>query len=625
MKPFHRLYLLLIADMCIITLFPLSSSAATSEPLRVFVNGYQVQFTQLPIVEDGNTLVQLRPIYESLGLEIDWHEDTQTITSTRNRWEIVMKVDSTEATVNGERSTLAVAPRIIHGTTFVPLRFVGESVDGDVTWDEKTNHVDIIYDKSYYVFLAASKNDMDKVQYWLGHEGGANFASKNDGLTTLSWALDHKNIEMLELLLKYGADPNHSLVGFGDFLRPLESAVLGKNLTEVQLLIDYGADATHRGKEGSALDLAKKYLQKETQASNQEKLMQIIEILDIAIKKDALALSDERVLIPFNDGAKINIMTSEMGSWGYLDNTGTVAIKPKFAPAFPFSEGLAFAASKDGRLAGYIDKTGKFQFIFDFIPSLYPKEFKEGLAPVGKDKKWGFIDKTGAFAITPVYDDALPFSEGLAAVEQGGKWGLVNHSGDVVVEPTYSWIFTFHEGLALVRGETSGFINSKGELVIDFNKLGISEYGQYADGLAPVFKNGKIGFINMKGEFVISPTFEKAVEFSEASAAVSIEGKYGYINSLGQFIVTPQFDYAFSFRNGQAFVKQNGKWGVINSKGELIVPLTFTGIDDIMESFWGTQYSAFSEKANGMAILYKDDEVYYVLPDGKIVKYIKPA
>lgn len=602
---------------------PSPGFAASNEPMRVYVNGDQVLFTQLPIVEEGNTLVQLRPIYESLGIEIDWDEETQTITSTEDQWKIVMVINSTEATINGKPVTLSIAPRIVNETTYIPLRFAGESVEGDVTWDEKTNHVDIINNRSYYVYLAALRNDLEKVKYWLGRNGGANFANKSDGLTTLSFALHNKNNEMIELLLKFGADPNHSLAGFGSSLRPLVSAVLDKDPTVVQLLIDYGADASLKDREGTALDLAQRDLQKETHAANKQKLEQIITILEKSMQKDTLTLSEDKVLVPFNGGADINYVKGETGSWGYFDNTGAVTIKPRFAMAYPFSEGLAFARTKDGNQSGYIDKTGKFRFTFDFYPTLVPGDFKEGLALVGKNRKWGFIDKTGAFVIDPIYNDALPFSDGLAAVKTRNKWGLINRTGEVVVEPKYEWIFPFHNGLALVRGDRSGFMNTKGELVIDFQALGISEYGQFSGNFAPVRKNEKVGYINTKGQFIIPPIYEKADEFGEGSAAVIIDGKYGYIDSSGQVIISPQFDFAVPFRNGQAFVKQNGKWGFINTKGVMIVPPIFTGFDNIMGNLFGDQYSPFSDRANGMALLLKGDQTYYLLPDGKIIEFVK--
>ncbi|MCY9697160.1 stalk domain-containing protein [Paenibacillus alginolyticus] len=216
-------------------------------------------------------------------MKVEWDESTQTITGTKNELLIRMTVNSTEATVNGKAVKISVVPRIMNESTFVPLRFIAESVGGDVTWDEKTNHVDIVTDKGYYVFLAAAKNDLERVKYWLDNGGGPNFKNKNDVLSILSFAINPNNVEMLELLLKSGANPNQSLVGFGDFLRPLVSVVFDKDPRIVQLLVDYGADVQHTTREGTALDTAKKLLKEQKNDADKQKLEQITKILEKAM------------------------------------------------------------------------------------------------------------------------------------------------------------------------------------------------------------------------------------------------------------------------------------------------------------------------------------------------------
>jgi len=45
--------------------------------------------------------------------------------------------------------------------------------------------------------------------------------------------------------------------------------------------------------------------------------------------------------------------------------------------------------------------------------------FFEGVASVqlSDSGKWGYIDKTGVFALPPIYDAAMPFCAGVAQVE----------------------------------------------------------------------------------------------------------------------------------------------------------------------------------------------------------------
>ncbi|HEX9046223.1 MAG TPA: WG repeat-containing protein, partial [Verrucomicrobiae bacterium] len=68
------------------------------------------------------------------------------------------------------------------------------------------------------------------------------------------------------------------------------------------------------------------------------------------------------------------------GRWGYVKQSGEMAINPQF------DRGEVFA---------------------------------QGLAPV-KMGRWGYVDSTGKVAINPQFDRAEGFSEGLAAVKLGG-------------------------------------------------------------------------------------------------------------------------------------------------------------------------------------------------------------
>ena len=80
-------------------------------------------------------------------------------------------------------------------------------------------------------------------------------------------------------------------------------------------------------------------------------------------------------------------------------------------------------------------------------------------------------------------------------------------------------------------------------------------------------QNGKIGFIDSTGYFVIRPQFRSANDFSEGLAAVRIDGTYGFIDEAGHFVIEPQFDYATFFHEGLAEVFYDGKPFFIDRNG----------------------------------------------------------
>ena len=72
------------------------------------------------------------------------------------------------------------------------------------------------------------------------------------------------------------------------------------------------------------------------------------------------------------------------------------------------------------------------------------------LALVRKDGKFGYISKSGEFAIQPKYKTAKNFSEGLAAAEDNGKWGFINPKGEWIIPATFDDAKYFDSGICVV-------------------------------------------------------------------------------------------------------------------------------------------------------------------------------
>jgi hypothetical protein len=64
------------------------------------------------------------------------------------------------------------------------------------------------------------------------------------------------------------------------------------------------------------------------------------------------------------------------------------------------------------------------------------KTFSEGLAPVSKGNKWGYIDQSEKVVINFEFEKAEPFSEGLAEVWIGNKYGYIDKTGKYIWKPT---------------------------------------------------------------------------------------------------------------------------------------------------------------------------------------------
>ncbi len=122
-------------------------TAAEENPVTVKVNGETLALETPAFVVNDRTLVPMRAIFEAVGADVVWDGEVQTVhsskvTGDRVRY-LTLQVGQTKAFVDGEAVELDVPAVILNDRTFVPLRFVVESLDGLVEWDGANMTVDI--------------------------------------------------------------------------------------------------------------------------------------------------------------------------------------------------------------------------------------------------------------------------------------------------------------------------------------------------------------------------------------------------------------------------------------------------------------------------------------------------
>lgn len=133
---------LLIALMSLGMVF--NTCAFTSyadDGITVTLNGDKIEFDVQPQLIDNRTMVPLRKIFEAMGAVVDWDNDTQTVTATKDDKVVTAKINDRNLYINGVAKTLDVPPMIIDGRTLVPARFVAESFGANVDWVDSTQTV----------------------------------------------------------------------------------------------------------------------------------------------------------------------------------------------------------------------------------------------------------------------------------------------------------------------------------------------------------------------------------------------------------------------------------------------------------------------------------------------------
>lgn len=114
-----------------------------TDPIQVFVEGEQVKFDAKPFITNSRTLVPMRAIFEALGARVEWDDATKTAIAKKDAVAVKIKINSTDAFIGRSGATevkkLDAAAMIKDGRTFVPLRFIGEAFNNQVSYDKNAD------------------------------------------------------------------------------------------------------------------------------------------------------------------------------------------------------------------------------------------------------------------------------------------------------------------------------------------------------------------------------------------------------------------------------------------------------------------------------------------------------
>ncbi|MBG9735077.1 stalk domain-containing protein [Paenibacillus alvei] len=124
-------------------IFPSATMNLTVNSKSSKVNGDVKKMDVAPIVLNGSTYVPVRVVLDAFGGEALWNGSAQSVTIMRGERFLEMIVNQKGFVRNGSRLTSDVAPIIRQGRTLVPLRFVSEQLGLTVKWDQNTKSITI--------------------------------------------------------------------------------------------------------------------------------------------------------------------------------------------------------------------------------------------------------------------------------------------------------------------------------------------------------------------------------------------------------------------------------------------------------------------------------------------------
>jgi hypothetical protein len=103
----------------------------------------------VPIILNNRTLLPIRGLIEALGGGVIWDEYSREVTIYYQDKIVSLIIGNNEASVNGQLVMIdpknpLVVPVIFNSRTFLPLRFIAESIGFTVYWDENYRTITLI-------------------------------------------------------------------------------------------------------------------------------------------------------------------------------------------------------------------------------------------------------------------------------------------------------------------------------------------------------------------------------------------------------------------------------------------------------------------------------------------------
>lgn len=236
-----KMFLLIILLMMVVTV------VYAANPITVQLNGKYIDFTDEngnivnPEIINDRTMVPMRKIFEVVGAEVEWNGEERKITATTEEKIINLQIDNINANVQDRNTNeiteivLDTAPLILNDRTMVPVRFIAESLDKQVGWDNENRSV-IVIDYSFIEegirenaptlveFLEMDKEIMESYKVKTDISGNISYKDSENRKNNEKVTIDGENILQKNKEGIYDLDFKIKLSGNGEIQKAFEEA-----------------------------------------------------------------------------------------------------------------------------------------------------------------------------------------------------------------------------------------------------------------------------------------------------------------------------------------------------------------------------------------------------------------
>ena len=137
-----NVFIVLLILFALVLMLPGTTQGST--PVSITLNGQPVESDVRPYIDSNSrTMVPARFIAEALGASVEWDGEKRKVQITRGASVVALYIGEKLARVDGEGIEMDTIAVIKDGRTMVPLRFLAETFGMDVEWIAETRSVSL--------------------------------------------------------------------------------------------------------------------------------------------------------------------------------------------------------------------------------------------------------------------------------------------------------------------------------------------------------------------------------------------------------------------------------------------------------------------------------------------------
>ena len=214
------------------------------------------------------------------------------------------------------------------------------------------------------------------------------------------------------------------------------------------------------------------------------------------------------------------------------------------------------------------------------------------------------------------YDEVKFGLQGNYIVKKNQKYGVVTANNQIVIPFKYDEIYNLANGYKVTLNEKEGVVNNKGKLIIPLKYEDISQQNNCYKATL----DGKEGILSLDNKTLI-PFMYQQLQLDNFNTETLIvakneENKVGFINTKNEWVISPIYRLASPFQNGLAFVRDEQKKSMlINTKGEVVIKgfdwLEYHNSNIIVVGDYQRNYSVYNYKGELLDVYNSFYENHY--------------